>query len=75
MIISADTDFGTLLALRQVSKLSIILFRRGVDRLPQKQVALLIANLPAIVDSLDKGAIVVSEGARVRVRDLPIGGN
>lgn len=71
IIISADTDFGTLLALRQMSKPSFILFRQS-DKRPKSQLRCLLLHLPKLQDDLKAGCIVVFEDQRIRLRNLPI---
>jgi predicted nuclease of predicted toxin-antitoxin system len=70
--ISADTDFGTLLATRQETKPSVVLFRRTSQRNTSAQLKLLLLNLPDVAAILEQGAIVVFEENRVRTRFLPI---
>jgi predicted nuclease of predicted toxin-antitoxin system len=72
VVVSADTDFVTLVALAGMASPSILLVR-SADRLrPAEQAALLIANLPAVSAELEAGAVVSLTRWHLRVRRLPI---
>jgi predicted nuclease of predicted toxin-antitoxin system len=87
IVITADTDFGDLLALLPgrvalvsgaaakpsalTLRLSVILLRR-VPRRPADQALLIMANLPAVEQALATGAIVTFDAGQIRVRALPI---
>jgi predicted nuclease of predicted toxin-antitoxin system len=72
IIISADTDFGTLLAARSAQKPSVIQFRGQGSRKPEALALAMLSNLPQLLDALQSGSIVTFEPSRVRVRALPI---
>ena len=72
VVVSADTDFGTLLALREEQEPSVILLRGAVPREPTRQAQFILANLPQVADALEEGALVVMDPRRIRVRRLPI---
>ena len=72
-LVSADTDFGTLLALRQQTAPSVILLRRPSQCKLAEQAQLLLSNRPAISEPLPQDNIVSIEETRIRIRGLSIG--
>lgn len=74
VVLSADTDFGTLLAKRAAPKPSVVQFRGPGSRKPDALSRTLLSNLAQFAEALESGSIVTIEPSRVRVRVLPIGG-
>lgn len=74
VIVFADTDLGTLLALRRTAEPSIVIFRRSSERRPDAQARLLLEQLPQLEGPLQLGSVVVIEENRLRIRPLPMGG-
>lgn len=74
VLVSADTDFGELLAKSGAVVPSVVLLRRP-DKTPESQADVLTANLPAVEADLAAGAIVVILTDRLRIRRLPVGGD
>ena len=71
IIVTQDTDFGTLLSSSRQRIPSVILFRMRDGR-PSAQASVLLKNIPALEEALHGGAIVVVTDASIRVRQLPI---
>jgi predicted nuclease of predicted toxin-antitoxin system len=72
VVVSADTDFGALLAVREAASPSVILFRAAQPRRADDQVAPILSAMPSIDSALRRGAIVILERHRLRLRALPI---
>ena len=72
VLLTADADFGALLALGSLASPSVLLLRSADHLRPADQAELIAANLPSITDDLEKGAIASLTRDRMRVRPLPI---
>jgi predicted nuclease of predicted toxin-antitoxin system len=72
VVVSADTDFGTLLAMGNRRRPSVLLLRLASPRRAEHVTAVLHLNLPAVLDALDAGSVLVVEDARIRIRSLPM---
>jgi predicted nuclease of predicted toxin-antitoxin system len=72
IVITFDLDFAEIAALTEGKKASVILFRLRNTRTPH-----VIERLSTVIENsseaLEKGAVVVVEESRHRVRFLPIG--
>jgi len=72
ILVSADTDFGTLLARTGADQPALILIRRRSARRADEVAAMLLANLDQVAEDLHSGAIVVVTDTDLRIRLLPI---
>jgi predicted nuclease of predicted toxin-antitoxin system len=72
IVVTADLDFGALLGALSTRTPSLLLFRKGTQRSSAAILALLDAHLPSVQADLERGAVVVFEPGRYRVRVLPI---
>ena len=72
VIISADTDFGALLAVRKKVKPSFVLIRKYTGTRPDQILELLLTILPKLKDDLEKGSIITVNDEKIRIRYLPI---
>ena len=71
ILVTTDTDFGTILALTGAAGPNVLLLRSVGDSVPERVTAILNV-LPRIEDELSQGAVVAIEEDRYRVRYLPI---
>lgn len=72
VVVSADSDFATLLALGGLRSPSMILLRSADHLSSDEQAGLLLANLPALTKDLDAGSVVSISRNHLRVRPLPL---
>jgi predicted nuclease of predicted toxin-antitoxin system len=72
IIVSADTDFGALLASTGATAPSVILVREVVDLHPPDLAELLITCIEQLEAQLTAGAMVALTHTGARVRQLPL---
>ena len=72
VIVSHDTDFGTLLAVRRATKPSFILIRSADPLTTAQIVEMLLDNLDVMTEDLNAGAIVTFARGHLRARRLPL---
>jgi predicted nuclease of predicted toxin-antitoxin system len=71
-IVTADTDFGALLAARGTSSPSVVMLRSSDHLTPYEQARLIVTVLVRVRDELEQGAIASVTTERVRLRNLPV---
>ena len=71
-VVTVDSDFPMLLALRRTANPSVVHLRHVAELAPDAHAALLVANLPVLMPELEKGVIASLAPNRLRLRDLPI---
>ena len=70
-LVTADTDFGALLAARGTSSPSVVMLRSSDHLTPDEQAQLIATVLARVGDDLEDGAIASVTPGRIRLRTLP----
>ena len=71
VIVSADTDFGAILAAQEAADPSFLLFRDPNLLSTEDYMNLLTGSLPLLEPDLTSGCVAVFRNGRLRVRRLP----
>jgi len=71
VVVTTDSDFPMLLALRRATNPSVVHLRRVSELAPEQHVSLLVANVPAVAEDLEQGSVVSLSPTRLAVRRLP----
>lgn len=71
VLVSADTDFGAILAAQAASRPSFLLFREPDSVRAEEYADRLLSNLPELEPELVRGCVAVFRAGRIRVRSLP----
>lgn len=72
ILISADSDFGTILASTRAAWPSVIYIRRIQGRRVEQLADLIVGNLDIVEEALREGSLVVLGEGSARIRQLPI---
>jgi predicted nuclease of predicted toxin-antitoxin system len=72
VIVSNDSDFGELLARTEALRPSVLLVRRQQSVRADDLFRVVLRAVTACGTDLERGAVVVADGSRLRVRRLPI---
>lgn len=72
VIVSADTDFGALLAQARATKPSVILVREIVGLRPAELAGVIVDQLDILEPHFRTGAIAAITATGIRVRPLPL---
>jgi len=71
IIVSANSDFGMILATQEANRPSFILFREPNLIVASDYFEILIPALPILEPDLTRGCVAVFRNSRLRVRKLP----
>lgn len=72
VLVSADSDFGTILAASRATRPSVLYLRGTTGRRVEQLAQRISAALPSIEEALTGGSLVVIEPTLIRIRPLPI---